>query len=199
MTLPGSIRHRSRTVKRLGEVCSNSAVVPTKQWLVLSQTIGDGLFSMTFKKSVKQIADIADRYCPGLQALRGVDKARVIIDASGNLYGSVDVDEALKAKLPNDARWDYVIARKRLGGDEHLHWIEVHPASSTKNIDEIEKKLDWLKGWLNTVGKPSKAYRGEWIWIASGKSTFNQNSPQLKRLAAMGVMFKGGHFRIPTD
>jgi hypothetical protein len=61
-------------------------------------------------------------------------------------------------------------------------------------VDEVLAKLTWLKEWLNAEGTRLKAYRRKIVWIASGRSAFQQNSPQLRKLVARGVYFAGGHY-----
>lgn len=129
----------------------------------------------------------------GLGALKPVDAGHVSCAHPRELAGSADVDAALAATLPNVHRWDYVVG-KTVGKVITAHWIEVHPASSTKNITEVERKLAWLSGWLN--GNPLGRYRRDVVWVASGKSTYNTRSPAIKALAAQGCRFVGGHLTL---
>ena len=106
------------------------------------------------------------------------------------IVSATDVDTALAATFPNAHRWDYVVG-KNVGKSVHALWIEVHPASSTKNIAEVERKLAWLSGWMR--GSSLGQYPKDIVWVASGKSTFNTRSPAIKALAAKGCRFVGGH------
>ncbi|MDP2066921.1 MAG: hypothetical protein U1E02_00445 [Hydrogenophaga sp.] len=126
----------------------------------------------------------------GLGALKQVDADRVSSARPRGLSGSADVDAALAGTLPNAHRWDYVVG-KSVGKSVTAHWIEVHPASSTKNIPEVERKLAWLSGWLQ--GNPLSKYPKDVVWVASGKCTYNTRSPAIKALAAKGCRFVGGH------
>lgn len=147
---------------------------------------------MSFKADV--IDTLGDgTFCKGLGALKPADAGHVSCARPRELVGSADVDAALAAPLPNDHRWDYVVGRTA-GNVLNAHWIEVHPAGSTKNIAEVEKKLAWLSGWLhgNSLGQ----YPRDVVWVASGKSTYNTRSPAIKALAAKGCRFVGGHLAL---
>jgi hypothetical protein len=151
---------------------------------------------MSFQQDVQRTAGLEQAYQTGLGALRAQDRARVEARNPRALSGSVDVDKALQPLQPNANRWDYVVAGKIANSvTERLYWIEVHPASSSHNVREIQNKLDWLLGWLQ--GQLLDRYKREFLWLASGKSVFHQNSPQVKILAGKGIQFKGRHFTIP--
>jgi len=101
---------------------------------------------MSFKKDVESIKDINACYKPGLQALSG-DSEKVKCKKTRDLDGSVNLDDCVKSKYPNDPRWDYIISYK-----DQNYFIEVHPAS-TGEVKEIIKKITWLKRWLKKKGK----------------------------------------------
>lgn len=129
----------------------------------------------------------------GLQALRNPDTSRISVKSPRSLAGSVDVDGSLKASKPNAPRWDYVVGQDRASGVD-LFWIEVHGARTEQNLDEVSKKLHWLKAWL--LGQPLDRYPRRFIWISSGKTFFNSRSPQLRRLIVRGCEHVGGHLTI---
>jgi hypothetical protein len=148
---------------------------------------------MSFSGDVKATPHLERAFRTGLAALVAVDKARLTVAASNRLLGSANVDAALHATQPNAARWDYVVGQKR-DKLEHLNWIEVHPASGTGNISEMEAKLKWLATWMKAT--PLGEYPREIVWIASGRSAFNSRDPALRRLANCGLRFAGGHLSI---
>ncbi|NLE58871.1 MAG: hypothetical protein GX616_10955 [Planctomycetes bacterium] len=151
---------------------------------------------MSFQNDVEQTAGLEHAYQPGKQALRPADQKKVDAVAPRRLAGSVDIDEALGSLRPNENRWDYVVGWATKEKSEFLYWIEVHSASGTGAVDEILEKLAWLRRWLGGDGNRLSKYERKIVWIASGKSAFQQNSPQLKRLVAAGVYFAGGHYTI---
>lgn len=147
---------------------------------------------MSFSADIKATPGL-NRACKGLGALSDTDKVRLTVGATTRLLGSVNVDAALQASQPNATRWDYVVGQK-VGNKEHLHWIEVHPAASTGNINEVAAKLDWLAHWMKTT--PLVAYPRQIVWIASGKSAFNQRHPSLRALANRGLRYAGSHWSL---
>lgn len=148
---------------------------------------------MSFTADVQMTPNLAAALRRGLGALPAADRAHITKKASTKLEGSVNVDAALQAAQPNAARWDYVVG-ERQGQQECLHWIEVHPASSTGNIDEIKAKLSWLGSWM--AGTPLAKYKRQIVWIASGKTTFNQRHPAIRALAQRGLQFAGSHLKL---
>lgn len=147
---------------------------------------------MSFKADV--VEALGDgTFCRGLGALNQVDSTRVSSASPRALVGSANVDAALAPTLHNAHRWDYVVGKSE-GNIVTALWIEVHPASSTKNISEVNRKLVWLSGWLR--GNPLGQYRKDVVWVASGKSTYNTRSPAIKALAAKGCRFVGGHLLL---
>ncbi len=147
---------------------------------------------MSFKTDVRQVLG-ADAFHRGLGALRQADVVHVSAQRPRDITGSADVDASLATTLPNAARWDYVVGRTQ-GNVHQTHWVEVHPASAGKNVNEIEKKLAWLMTWLR--GNPLANYPRDVVWIASGRSAFNARSPSIKALAAKGCRFVGGHLHL---
>lgn len=147
---------------------------------------------MSFKAGVVQVLGNG-AFHKGLRALKPADAGHVSCGRPRELAGSADVDAALATAFPNAHRWDYVIGQS-VGKSVHTHWIEVHPASSTGNIAEVERKLAWLSGWLQ--GNPLGQYPKVVVWVASGKSTYNTRSPAIKALAAKGCRFVGGHLAL---
>jgi hypothetical protein len=84
---------------------------------------------MDFKRAVEDTPVIRNSYRVGLQALRAGDRKYVVPDDTRKLAGSVNVDDALRHRYPNDPRWDYGVAYKRCENHaDHVYWIEVHPA-----------------------------------------------------------------------
>jgi hypothetical protein len=147
---------------------------------------------MSFKTDVTHVLG-ADAFRKGLGALRQTDVAHVSAQHPREIMGSADVDASLAAELPNAARWDYVVGRTQ-GNVHQTHWVEVHPASAGKHVNEIEKKLAWLMTWLR--GNPLANYPRDVVWIASGRSAFNARSPGIKALASKGCRFVGGHLHL---
>jgi hypothetical protein len=128
----------------------------------------------------------------GLQALRAGDRKYVVPNDTRKLAGSVNVDDALRQRYPNDPRWDYGVAYKRRENHaDHVHWIEVHPARTDVHRNEVRAKLHWIKTWLMNDGARFGKFSRDFVWISSGEAAFTSTSPQLRVLAEDGLRFSG--------
>jgi len=145
---------------------------------------------MRFKRAVENTQGLEQAYRPGLQALQRGDRSRILCRDSHMVTGSVNLDCALATILPDDPRWDYGVGVIARTPSETVVWIEVHPASS-HHVDEVLRKLIWLKNWLRTDAPQLGAMPREFVWIASGQVAMQANSPQRRRLAAKGLRFAG--------
>lgn len=148
---------------------------------------------MSFVADVKATSHLQGAFRKGLKAVATIDRERMTVGSRGALLGSVNLDAALQEPQPDAPRWDYLVGQKN-GGTECAHWIEVHPASSTANIGEVEAKLVWLAAWMRTT--PLAAYPRKIVWIASGKSAFNSRHPKIRALAGRGLSFAGSHLTL---
>ena len=151
---------------------------------------------MKFDRAVNNCPALAGALRSGLQALRSADKARVTCANTRCLTGSVDVDSALSQALPHQPRWDYAIGVKHDRVTDVVTWIEVHPASSTSEVEKVIAKLDWLKSWTAEHAPDLKRLTREYIWIATGKVAFSASSQQRKRLAVVGIQFAGSQYNL---
>ena len=137
---------------------------------------------MGFIDNVKSTYDISSCYKNGLQGIKNSDRIKINCKNTQMINGSVNIDECLKNKYPQDNRWDYAI-----GYNEICYFIEVHPAS-TNEIKTVINKLNWLKNWLEIQSSPLLYNHGGFHWIASGKFSINKNSPQARILANSGIL-----------
>jgi hypothetical protein len=150
---------------------------------------------MQFKQAVANVQSLEQAYLPGLQAISRADRGRISCRDSHMVTGSVNLDRALAATLPDDPRWDYGIGVMVRTTSETAIWVEIHPASS-HHIDEVLHKLDWLKNWLWTHAPQLNAMPREFVWIASGQVALQANSPQRRKLAAKGLRFAGSRLHL---
>lgn len=135
-----------------------------------------------FKEAVENTPDIKSHYCTGLQAVKGSERKMISPEDTKKLSGSVDIDSALKADNPNEARWDYTI-----GYEDKAYFVEVHPAD-TSEVDTVIKKVEWLKDWLNKKASKLKSIgQTPYYWIQSGKYAIKKGSKQEKILAQKGI------------
>jgi hypothetical protein len=148
---------------------------------------------MKFHQAVCRIQVLSDAYKPGLKALKEIDKNRLECRETRRLTGSVNLEETFRSYHPDETIWDYGIGWKKNQTDDVVIWIEVHPASSS-HIREIIAKVAWLKKWLNANDENrnlSNMTRKEdgYVWIASGRVSFQRTAKQARQLAQAGVSF----------
>jgi hypothetical protein len=148
-----------------------------------------------FKNAVQATLALKQAYRPGLKALRANDRNQISVRRTRNIQGSIDLDSALAAAFPRDARWDYGVGYKLIAGSDLVYWIEIHPAS-TKEVDAVLRKLAWLQQWLSDGGRPLRALPCRYIWISSGTTNLSPSAPQLKSMAQKGLTNVGRHFVI---
>lgn len=132
-----------------------------------------------FQNAVAKCPEIAESCKSGLTAM-GSNSTTVSVGNSRLIDGSVDIDEAVKDIRPNESRWDYAI-----GYSGEAYFIEVHPAD-TKNVEEMLKKVSWLKAWLNDVAPDLKRLHkcGVYHWIPSGRNKILKTSVQYRKISA---------------
>ena len=138
-----------------------------------------------FKAAIQTIASVRNAYLPGLQALDEGDRGKIRYDNPRNLTGSVNLDKALENLHPNDPRWDYGIGY-RVINNEYAVWVEVHPASS-QHVEEVLRKLNWLKNWLGCHGTALLRLPSAYFWLSTGTVALSPHSPQRRRLSQAGL------------
>ena len=151
---------------------------------------------MKFKQAVLNTPILASAYKSGLQALTTTDAGRIHCDQPRLLSGSVNIDSALVRTMPNASRWDYAIGVKRNQISDEVIWLEVHPASSTGEVDNVLAKLNWLRNWVAQNAPNLDILPREYVWVSTGPVAFSSNSPQHRRLAASGLRFAGRRYSI---
>lgn len=151
---------------------------------------------MSFRDDVETVNGLGGAYRAGIQALTTADQRRLTVHRPRRLTGSVHIDAALVAHDPQGARWDYVVAHRGDSRSEFLHWIEVHPATSSANIDEVFAKLNWLIGWLRSDAARLAVHARRFVWVSTGSTGFRAGSPQSKRIANRGVYSAGRHYSL---
>lgn len=143
--------------------------------------------SNLFRRAVQNTHELGeDAYCSGLRALTDGDRERIVL-GEASILGSVNLDAALRQHYPNAPRWDYGIGIQK--SKPWALWVEVHPAG-TSNVDEVLKKLAWLKDWLAHSAQPLynlTPQQSAYHWLATDGVHINPNSPQARRLAEAGL------------
>ena len=142
---------------------------------------------MIFQQAVVQTADLgASAFRYGLRAL-GNDSSRVQSASTRSLVGSVALDKVLRARYPDDPRWDYGIGLKKSARVSAV-WIEVHPAS-TSEVTTVLNKLKWLKNWLTNHAPALQKLTGvrSYFWVATRGVHIRPGSPQARLLQLAGL------------
>ncbi|MBM4278143.1 MAG: hypothetical protein FJ130_09730 [Deltaproteobacteria bacterium] len=155
---------------------------------------------MRFQDAVVNTNDVRDCYEPGLQALLERDRNRLSCQNPRKISGSINLDAAVAQLYPNAARWDYGIGIKKTVARDEAIWVEVHPADANQ-VQRMIDKVIWLKNWLNNSATSLRVITrndSPYVWVASGRVSFQKSSPQAKKLALAGIKFPQEHYRIET-
>lgn len=134
---------------------------------------------LSFKEAVAATPAIAHHHRPGIQALLPADKKRLTNPQRAT--GSVALDEALKARFPNDHRWDYGLGLPA-GEAEQVLWLEVHHAASGE-AERVIKKLQALKAWLQAEAPALHRLPAKYIWLLSNAETNPNDRRRRQQLA----------------
>jgi hypothetical protein len=138
---------------------------------------------MNFAEAVRRTSDLAQCLMVGLQAL-GANSKKISVpkNRTRNLEGSVDIDDCVKNKYPNDQRWDYVF-----GYRGRVYYIEIHPAG-TSEVNVVIAKLNWLKQWRKqATALESLRNKSSYYWIASKGINITRNSKYRRMLDMAGI------------
>lgn len=146
---------------------------------------------MTFRNAVQESPDLRGAWRPGLGAL-GTDSRHVAANDPRTIAGNVHIEECLKKSRKTERRWDYAVGHKPSNrGTEVVYWIEVHPAYDHE-IKVVKEKLNSLHKWLRTSAPRLNEMDSDFVWVASGDTSFTKGSKQVRRLAEEGLSFHGG-------
>ena len=145
---------------------------------------------MSFRAAVLGIPSIQSHYREGTQALRAQDRRRLTCSNARRLQGSVDLDTALMPVYPQAPRWDYGIGIARGSAKDLVVWLEVHSASSLRNLTEVLRKLEWLRDWLGSDAPALRSLPSSYVWLASGVVAFRSGSKHARRIAERGLLFR---------
>lgn len=141
----------------------------------------------TFEETVRKLGLC---FFPGKQAIEGEATNRITAKDTTKFAGSVQLDNDLEESYPNDNRWDYVVAYD-WGNNQSLYYIEIHPASSTSQVNKIMAKKKWLDSWLMGDGNSLKIYSQNlkvgYYWITTGKVS-PLDSPARIKMAKKGII-----------
>ncbi len=134
--------------------------------------------------------------CEGKQALAS-EHGRVVEAARGWRFAkSINLDQALRRRFPNDSRWDYGVELKAPNRSPRIDWIEVHPASSSEVETMIQKKK-WLISLLERAGSCPLPASTNLHWLATGG--VHIDAQRRRRLQAAGLRMPEKTLRLPIS
>jgi hypothetical protein len=140
------------------------------------------------------VAQAGHSAATGKQAVEGSHRTLIATAKGVRLLGSWDMDAAYRKLEPHSPRWDYALAVQR--DRECLYWVEVHPASSTGQVDEMLAKLKWVQAKLDeplfaALNQLTKATQARELppfrWLCTGSYRLGLNSQGLRKLASAGL------------
>lgn len=131
----------------------------------------------------------------GLRALRSADRKRIFCGDTRLLDGSICLDDALKHKYPQAARWDYGIGLRK-GQRVLAIWVEVHPARSGKDVQSMLAKVDWLKARLQKSPALCSMTHAPYRWVASGKVKIPKRGRLPRLLNEKGICYPQETLRL---
>lgn len=150
----------------------------------IKKTIGAKPSKCAFQVAIENTKEVKDGFCLGKQAIKNIDRNKVVVADNSKLQGSLDIDSQVKAVYPNEPRWDYALSY-----DDNINFFEVHPAE-TSEVDRVIKKVKWLKSWLKTkapeIEKLPKAEH-PYTWIQSGRYAILPTSKGKMKLSVSGI------------
>lgn len=137
-----------------------------------------------FKSAVLATDEIKNCFKQGLQGLNE-HKAKVEVQNTRQLDGSVAIDDCTKRTYPDANRWDYVFGYKG-----EAFFMEVHPAH-TSEVAVVLKKFQWLIEWLHTKAPEIYSLKAKnnvaFYWVQSDGYNILRNSPQERAIIQKGL------------
>lgn len=137
-----------------------------------------------FQLAIENTEEVKNGFCFGKQAIKSIDRSKVVVADQNKLQGSLDIDSQVKALYPNEPRWDYAISY-----DDTIYFFEVHPAE-TSEIYKVINKVKWLKCWLKTqapdINNLPKAEQ-PYTWVQSGRYAILPTAKEKKKLSVFGI------------
>lgn len=137
-----------------------------------------------FQEAIENTEEVKNGFCVGKQAIKSIDRSKVVETNNNKVQGSLDIDTQVKALYPSDPRWDYALSY-----DDKIYYFEVHSAE-TSEIDKVINKVKWLKRWLKTqaprINNLPKAEH-PYIWVQSGRFAILPTAREKMKLSLSGI------------
>lgn len=137
-----------------------------------------------FQVAIENTEEVQNGFCVGKQALKSVDRNKVVAACQDKLQGSLDIDSQVRELYPNEPRWDYALSY-----DDRIYFFEVHPAE-TSEVDRVVNKVKWLKRWLKIhapeIDRLPKAEH-PYTWVQSGRYAILPTAKEKMKLSVAGI------------
>jgi hypothetical protein len=159
----------------------------------------------TFQTATR-LAGLEAYYRPGKGAIEGRHRDAIRNGDPRRFVGSLDMDAACRANEPNAPRWDYGLGMRMPSARREIAvWIESHPASSTREVDVMLRKLRWLKTKLDSqhhlralTVAASDARVPPFRWLASdGEVRITRQSKEFFLLRQAGLSMPARIIALP--
>ena len=114
------------------------------------EQIGAKLAKCAFQVAIENTDEVKNGFCVGKQAIKSIDRSKVVAANNNKLQGSLDIDSQVKAVYPNEPRWDYALSY-----DDRIYFFEVHPAeTSAQSRTSLHMGTIWsIRNFTNSTGK----------------------------------------------
>ena len=148
------------------------------------EQIEAGMTKCAFQEAIENTEEVKNGFCVGKQAIKSIDRSKVVATNNNKVQGSLDIDSQVKALYPNEPRWDYALSY-----DDKIFYFEVHPAE-TSEVDKVINKVKWLKCWLKSQApKINKLPKAEhpYTWVQSGRYAILPTAREKMKLSVSGI------------
>ena len=75
-----------------------------------TEQVGDRGIKCAFQVAIENTEDVKNGFCVGKQAIKSIDRSKVVAADNDKLQGSLDIDSQVKTLYPNEPRWDYALS-----------------------------------------------------------------------------------------
>ncbi len=118
----------------------------------------------------------------GKQGIKREHRSKI----NGSIKKSLDFDGTFNKG--NDNAWDYLLEINGV-----YPFIEVHPAKSGGNLNEMVAKLKWMKQWIKNHDKTQELKKGKsrliWLHTDGFNIRYNPRDPKIRTLSAYKILF----------
>lgn len=137
-----------------------------------------------FQEAIENTEEVKNGFCVGKQAIKSIDRGKVVETNNKKVQGSLDIDSQVKALYPDEPRWDYALSY-----NDKIYYFEIHPAE-TSEAEKVVDKLRWLKSWLKTKATEiDKLPKSEhpYTWVQSGRYAILPTAREKMKLSVSGI------------